>query len=54
MTNINWELAEEATYTVWVGGVEANDFYLTKDEAQAVADDFILEGYDDVYIEEKN
>ena len=41
-----------ANYTVWVGGIEVNDFYLTKDEAEAVADDFILEGYEDVYIKE--
>jgi len=41
-----------ANYTVWVGGVEANEFYLTKSEAQALANDLIIEGYEDVQIEE--
>ena len=38
-------------YTVWIGGIEYNDFYLTKSEAQALASDLINEGYDDVKIE---
>jgi hypothetical protein len=38
-------------YTVWVGGIEYNAFYLTKSEAQALASDLINDGYDDVQIE---
>ena len=38
-------------YTVWVGGVEVNDYYLTKSEAQEVAQKYINEGYDDVSID---
>ncbi len=41
-----------ANYTVWVGGVEANEFYLTESEAQALANDLISQGFDDVQIEE--
>lgn len=41
-----------ANYTVWVGGVEANEFYLTESEAQALANDLINDGFDDVQIEE--
>lgn len=38
-------------YTVWVGGVEANQYYLTKAEAEKLAAIYIAEGYNDVYIE---
>lgn len=38
-------------YTVWVGGAEANGFYLTKEVAQVVAQEYINDGYDDVVIE---
>ena len=38
-------------YTVWVGGVEANQHYLTKGEAEKLAAIYIAEGYNDVYIE---
>lgn len=41
-------------YIVWVGGVEVTDFYLSKTEAQTIADNFILSGYDDVFIETVN
>ncbi len=39
------------TYTVWVGGSEVNDSYLTKDEAEKLAFEYEDEGYDDVIIE---
>ena len=39
-------------YSVWVGGVEVNDSYLTKDAAAAVAEEYSNNGYDDVQIEE--
>ena len=38
-------------WTVWVGGDEVNDYYLTKDKAKDLAMDFIADGYDDVQIE---
>lgn len=38
-------------YTVWVGGVEVNDHYLTKGEAMDLADSYLKKGYDDVSFE---
>mgnify|MGYP003115157447 FL=1 len=38
-------------YTVWVGGIEANQYYLTKSEAEKLAAVYRAEGYEDVYIE---
>jgi hypothetical protein len=38
-------------YTVWVGGVEVNGFYLLWSEAVMIAGEFISEGYRDVQIE---
>jgi len=39
-------------YSVWVGGTEVNDVYLTKDEADTLAMEYIEDGYDDVFVEE--
>lgn len=39
-------------FTVWVGGVEVNDYYLTKKEAENLAEEYRQDGYDDVVIEE--
>jgi hypothetical protein len=39
------------TYTVWVGGSEVNDSYLTKKEAENLAFEYKADGYDDVIIE---
>jgi len=41
-------------YTVWVGGVEVNDHYLTKEESEVLADSFKDGEYDDVIIEKIN
>lgn len=38
-------------WTVWVGGIEVNDYYLTKDEAELLAEEYKADGYDDVQIE---
>ena len=38
-------------YCVWVGGVEVNDRYLTKEEAEDLADVYEEDGYEDVVIE---
>lgn len=42
-----------SSYTVWVGGGEVNDYPVpTLDRAEKLAEYFILQGYDDVVIEE--
>ena len=41
----------EKTYSVWVGGGEVTHFYRTKEEAEAIAREFLDEGFDDVFIE---
>lgn len=38
-------------YGVWVGGVEVNDYYLSQEMADYIADLFKSEGYDDVVVE---
>lgn len=43
-------LLEPKEYTVWVGGTEANDHYLTRVEAQALANEYISDGYVDVAV----
>lgn len=37
-------------YTVFVGGIEVNDYYLTKEEAESLALSFTLDGYNDVAV----
>lgn len=39
-------------YSVWVGGCEVNDYYLTKEQAEDLAEEYKADGYDDVEIEE--
>jgi hypothetical protein len=39
-------------HTVWVGGVEVNDYYLSKEDAETLAEKYRKEGYDDVIVEE--
>jgi hypothetical protein len=38
-------------YTVWVGGSEVNDYYLTWEEAKLIAKEYLTDGHDDVIIE---
>ena len=38
-------------YTVWVGGVEVNDFLMPEKEAKELVNLYIKLGYDDVHIE---
>lgn len=38
-------------YSVWVGGVEVNDSYLTREAAATIAEEYSNDGYDDVQIE---
>jgi len=42
----------EKLFTVWVGGVEVNDYYLTLEQAEELAKEYELDGYNDVQIEE--
>lgn len=39
-------------FSVWVGGSEVNDYYLTMDEAVRIADEYVDDGYEDVHIVE--
>jgi predicted aminopeptidase len=39
-------------FTVWIGGVEATAYYLTRKEAETIADEARAAGYDDVQIDE--
>ncbi len=41
-----------AIYSVWVGGVEVNDYYLTRTQAADVAKQYLADGYVDVFITE--
>jgi hypothetical protein len=41
-------------YTVWVGGTEVNDNYLTKQQAENLAFEYEQQGYDDVIVEQIN
>lgn len=38
-------------YSVWVGGIEVNDYSMSKAEAEELADMYREDGYDDVYVE---
>lgn len=42
---------KDKTYTVWVGGVEVNDYLLALDEANKTLDFYKALGYDDAVIE---
>jgi hypothetical protein len=41
------------TYTVWVGGIEVNDHYLTIEQAQNLEQIYTSQGYDDIIIAKK-
>ena len=38
-------------YTVWAGGAEVTDFYVSFDTATAIKNEYESNGYDDVIIE---
>ena len=44
----------DTVYVVWVGGVEVNDYYMDKKDAEHMAEFYKDEGYDDVVIQELN
>jgi hypothetical protein len=39
-------------FTVWVGGVEVNDSYLTIEQARVLKKIYLNQGYKDVIVEE--
>ena len=41
---------KQVVWSVWVDGAEVNDHYLTRREAQDLADEFMGEGFKDVVI----
>ena len=43
-------LEEQTLYTVWVGGVEVNDYHLPLLEAVALSLKYFNDGYDDVAV----
>ena len=45
-------MKESKKFTVWVGGVEVNDYYLTEDEDKDLVKEYEMDGYDDVVMEE--
>lgn len=42
----------KSRWTVWVGGVEVNDYYMTETDAQKLADEYKTAGYDDATAQE--
>jgi len=42
--------ADLKIYSVFVGGGEVNDYYLTKAKARELAEEYIKEGYTDVAV----
>jgi hypothetical protein len=40
-------------YTIWVGGVEVVDYYVSKEVVERIAEAYIEDDYDDVVIEPK-
>ena len=46
-------LQNENCYSVWVGGVEVNDYYLTKAEAERLADEWEVDDYTPIIRKEK-
>ena len=41
-------------YSVWVGGIEVNDYLLTRAQAQELANHYRKQGYTDVAIQHAN
>jgi hypothetical protein len=41
-----------SVYNVWVGGGEVNNYYLSKNDAERIANAWETLGYEDVVIEE--
>jgi hypothetical protein len=48
----NQQTNKPAAYSVWIGGIEANDYPMTQAQAAQLADHYKKQGYDDIAIEE--
>ena len=44
-------LSKDETYTVWVGGIEVVDFYVSKQVANQIKNAWIIKGYTDCQVE---
>lgn len=42
-----------AVYSVFCGGAEVNDYYLTKEQAEKLAFEYEIDGYEDVTIRQE-
>lgn len=42
---------EDKLFTVWVGGLEINDYYLTEQEANRLVDQYRNLGYEDIVLD---
>ena len=49
---ISWleDINKPKSYTVWVGGTEVLDHYVSKQKADSIAKAFIKDGYEDVHV----
>jgi len=43
-------MSNQKIYSVWVGACEVNNYYLTREDAIDLADDYRDDGYDNVII----
>jgi hypothetical protein len=48
---LKYDEENKKNYSVWVGGTEVNDSYLTKKEAEQMAEKYTSNGYEDVEID---
>ena len=44
-------LSKDETYTVWVGGIEVVDFYVSKQVVNQIKNAWIIKGYTDCQVE---
>ena len=49
-TALKKKIREKAVYSVWVGGGEVNDYYITKTKAKNLAQKYKEDGFNDVKI----
>lgn len=47
---MHYERSDAAAYSVWCGSSEVNDYYLTKEQAESLAFEYEIEGYENVTI----
>jgi hypothetical protein len=45
-------IEREREFTVWVGGTEVTDCYVSEDQAKRIAEMYKAKGYKDVIVEE--